>query len=61
MEPTRIYFEYTPASYVTQRYAGSDFSDTEWQSTAKARKLESLQKLAADLDDPALAARKAQQ
>jgi hypothetical protein len=61
MEPARIYFEYTPASYVTQRYAGGDFSDAEWQSPAKARKLASLQKLAADLDDPALAARKAQQ
>ena len=61
MEPARIYFEYTPVSYMTQRYAGTDFSDAEWQSPAKARKLESLQKLAADLDDPALAARKAQQ
>jgi hypothetical protein len=61
MEPARIYFEYTPSTYVTQRYAGSDFSDAEWQSPAKSSKLESLQKLAADLDDPALAARKAQQ
>jgi hypothetical protein len=61
MEPARIYFEYTSASYVTQRYAGSDFSDAEWQSPAKVRKLASLQKLAADLDDPALAARKPQQ
>jgi len=60
-EPTRIYFEYTTSSYVTHRYASSDFSDKEWQSPAKSRKLESLQKLATDLDDPALAARKGQQ
>jgi hypothetical protein len=60
MEPTRIYFDYDAHSYVTRRYASNDFSDEEWQSPAKTRKLEALQKVAADLNDPALEARKRQ-
>ncbi|MGC1295333.1 MAG: hypothetical protein WA869_09840 [Alloacidobacterium sp.] len=59
-EPARIYFEYTTYSYFTRTYASSDFSDEEWQSLAKTRKLDALQKVAADLNDPALAARKRQ-
>lgn len=59
-EPARIYFAYTAYSYVTRRYTTNDFSDEEWQSPAKTRKLEALQKVAADLNDPALEARKHQ-
>jgi hypothetical protein len=59
-EPTRIYFEYNTDTYVTRRYAINDFSDEEWQSPAKTRKLEALQKVAADLNDPALEVRKHQ-
>lgn len=60
LEPTRIYFEYNNYSYLTHRYAVNDFSDEVWQSPAKTWKLEALQKLAADLNDPALQARKLQ-
>ncbi len=60
LEPTRIYFEYNNYSYLTRRYAVNDFSDEVWQSPAKTRKLEALQKLAADLNDPALQALKHQ-
>jgi hypothetical protein len=59
-QPTRIYFAYSTDTYVTHRYAANDFSDEEWQSPAKTRKLEALQKLAADLNDPAGEARKHQ-
>jgi hypothetical protein len=59
-EPTRIYFAYATDSYLTRRYAANDFSDEEWQSPAKTRKIEALQKVAADLNDPALQARKHQ-
>jgi hypothetical protein len=58
MEPQRIYFEYSTHSYVTRRYANNEFSDAEWQSSAKASKLEALRKLALELNDPALEARK---
>jgi len=61
MEPTRVYFEYNAFSYVTRGYASSEFSDAVWQSPAKTRKLDALQKAAADLADPALEARKRQQ
>ena len=60
LEPTRIYFEYNNYSYLTHRYAVNDFSDEVWQSPAKTWKLEALQKLAADLNDPALRALKHQ-
>jgi hypothetical protein len=60
MEPTRIYFEYNTYSYVTRRYASNDFSDEEWKSPAKTRKLEAFKKMAAELDDPALELRKPQ-
>jgi hypothetical protein len=60
MEPARIYFEYNTYSYVTRRYANKDFSDQEWKSPSKTRKLEALKKMAADLDDPALEQRKRQ-
>ena len=60
LEPTRIYFEYNNYSYLTHRYAVNDFSDEVWQSPAKTWKLEALQKLAADLNDPALQALKHQ-
>ena len=59
-EPTRIYFAYSTDSYVTRRYAIGDFSDQEWQSPAKTLKIEALQKVATDLNDPALQARKHQ-
>jgi len=59
-EPTRIYFAYNAYSFVTRRYVTNDFSDEEWQSPAKTRKLEALRKVAADLSDPALEARKHQ-
>ena len=58
MEPQRIYFEYSSHSYVTRRYANSEFSDAEWQSVEKTGKLEALRKLASELNDPALEARK---
>jgi hypothetical protein len=57
-EPQRIYFEYSTRSYVTRRYANNEFSDTEWQSPEKTSKLEALHKLASELNDPALEARK---
>jgi hypothetical protein len=38
----------------------NDFSDEVWQSPAKTWKLEALQKLAADLNDPASQALKHQ-
>ena len=60
MEPTRIYFEYNAYSYVTRKYASTDFSDEEWQSPAKTQKLDALRKAAADLSDPALEVRKRQ-
>jgi hypothetical protein len=59
-EPSRIYFEYNNYSYTTRRYAGSVFSDQEWQSPEKLRKLEMFKKAAADLDNPAMDARKRQ-
>ncbi len=58
MEPQRIYFEYSAQSFVTRRYANSEFSDAEWQSPEKNSKLEALRKLATELNDPALEARK---
>jgi len=58
MEPPRIYFEYSEYSYVTHAYSNASFSDEEWQSPAKTRKLDLLKKAAADLDDPALQVRK---
>jgi hypothetical protein len=57
-EPQRIYFEYSAHSYVTRRYANTEFSDAEWQSADKTGKLEALRKLASELNDPALEARK---
>ena len=60
MEPTRVYFKYNNFSYVTSGYAITEFSNEEWQSPAKARKLDALKKAAADLDDPALEQRKKQ-
>jgi hypothetical protein len=57
-EPTRIYFEYNTYSFVTSKYASSDFSDQEWQSPGKTRKIEALRKAASELDDPANASRK---
>ncbi|MBV8549789.1 MAG: hypothetical protein JOY54_00710 [Acidobacteriaceae bacterium] len=58
MEPPRIYFEYSEYSYLTHGYSNASFSDEEWQSPTKTRKLEMLKKAAADLDDPALQVRK---
>jgi hypothetical protein len=58
MEPQRIYFEYSTHSYVTRRYANNEFSDAEWQSPEKTNKVEALRKLASELNDPALEARK---
>jgi hypothetical protein len=58
MEPQRIFFEYNTLSYVTRRYASSEFSDAEWQAPEKTGKLEALRKLASELNDPALEARK---
>jgi hypothetical protein len=43
---------------VTRRYANTEFSDAEWQSADKTGKLEALRKLASELNDPALEARK---
>ena len=60
MEPTRVYFKYNNFSYVTSGYAISEFSNEEWQSPAKTRKLDALKKAAAELDDPALEVRKRQ-
>ena len=60
MEPTRVYFKYNDFSYATRGYAISEFSNEEWQSPAKTRKLDALKKAAADLDDPALEQRKKQ-
>jgi len=60
MEPTRVYFKYNNFSYVTSGYAISEFSNEEWQSPAKTRKLDAFKKAAADLDDPALDQRKKQ-
>jgi hypothetical protein len=57
-EPTRIYFAYSNATYTTQRYASGVFSEQEWQSPEKNRKIEAFKKAAADLDDPAKAQRK---
>lgn len=58
IEPQRIYFEYTTHSYVTRPYANGEFSNAEWQSPEKTIKLEALRKLASELSDPALEARK---
>jgi hypothetical protein len=58
MEPQRIYFEYSTHSYVTRRYANNEFSEAEWQSPEKTNKVEALRKLASELNDPALEARK---
>jgi hypothetical protein len=43
---------------VTRGYANNEFSDAEWQSPEKTGKLEALRKLASELNDPALEARK---
>jgi len=58
MEPQRIYFEYSTQSFLTRRYASNEFSDAEWQSPEKTRKLEALRRLALELSDPALETRK---
>ena len=58
MEPQRIYFEHSTHSYVTRLYTNSEFSDAEWQSVEKTGKLKALRKLASELNDPALEARK---
>jgi hypothetical protein len=57
-EPQRIYFEYSTYSYVTRRYANNEFSDAEWQSVEKTSKLNALRKVASELNDPAVQARK---
>ena len=57
-EPQRVYFEYSTHSYVTRRYANNEFSDAEWQSPEKNGKLQGLRKLASELNDAALEARK---
>ncbi|HWZ43186.1 MAG TPA: hypothetical protein VNW97_06900, partial [Candidatus Saccharimonadales bacterium] len=57
-EPSRIYFAYNDYSYTTHRYLSSAFSDLEWQSPEKLRKLEMLRKAAGELDNPAMEQRK---
>ena len=59
-EPARIYFEYNSYSYITRKYASSDFSDKEWQSPEKTAKIEALRKAATELENPELERRKRQ-
>ncbi|HLJ88320.1 MAG TPA: hypothetical protein VKZ53_15985 [Candidatus Angelobacter sp.] len=53
-EPSKIYFEYAEHTYTTQRYAGAVFSDQEWQSPERTRKLEMLKRAAAEMDNPTM-------
>jgi hypothetical protein len=46
-EPGHIYFAHDNYSYTTQSYPLSAFSDAEWQSPQKTRRLEMLKKIAA--------------
>jgi hypothetical protein len=45
-EPTSISFTYNNYIYTTQKYANNAFSDAEWQSPQKTRRLEMEKKMA---------------
>lgn len=59
-EPGRIYFEYNQLAFATHRYPNSVFSDREWTSPERQRKLDLLRKAAEDLNSPDLEQRKRQ-
>jgi hypothetical protein len=59
-EPGRIYFAYNQLTYLTRRYPNNTFSDREWTSPERQRKLELLKKAAEDLNSPDLEQRKRQ-
>jgi hypothetical protein len=59
-EPGRIYFAYNQVTYTTRRYPNNTFSDREWTSPERQRKLELLKKAAEDLNSPDLEQRKRQ-
>jgi hypothetical protein len=59
-EPTQIYFQYNELRYTTRRYPNSVFSDREWTSPERTRKLEALRRAAEDLNSPDLEQRKRQ-
>jgi hypothetical protein len=59
-EPARIYFAYNDYSFTTQQYSSGSFSDQEWQSPERTRKLEMFKKAATDLDNPEMDLRKRQ-
>ena len=54
-EPSRVYFEYNNFTYTTKSYSNSAFSDKEWQSPERTRKLALMQKTAQQLEDNAAA------
>lgn len=54
-EPSRVYFEYNNFTYTTKSYSNTAFSDKEWQSPERTRKLELMQKAAQQLEDNAAA------
>jgi hypothetical protein len=51
-EPTQIYFAYNNYTYTTQRYPNSAFSDAEWQSPEKDRRLEMEERVQALIATP---------
>lgn len=59
-EPTRIYFEYNTFTYKTRSYPNNVFSDREWQSPDRSRKLQKLREAGTELNDPTLETRKRQ-
>jgi hypothetical protein len=59
-EPGRIYFAYNQLTYMTHRYHNDTFSNREWTSPERQRKVELLKKAAEDLNSPDLEQRKRQ-
>jgi hypothetical protein len=59
-EPSRIYFQYNNFTYMTRRYSNSIFSDKEWTSPEKDRKLGALRRAAEELNRPEMEQRKRQ-
>jgi hypothetical protein len=59
-EPTQIYFQHNDFSYTTRRYSNNMFSDREWVSPERTRKLEALRRAAEHLNSPDLEQRKRQ-
>jgi hypothetical protein len=53
-EPIYVYFKYNDFSYTTRAYANSVFSDAEWQSPERTRRIGYLEKVAGKLGDPGL-------